>query len=81
MSSYSSYDSEFFYRFCFRIFVNRFRFRLSLNFGKTSKTNSGIRKLPFSVFIPTCNEQGAAAVFGPSHEAAGWHMSSRRADV
>jgi hypothetical protein len=47
MSSYSSYDSEFFYRFCFRIFVNRFRFRLSLNFGKTSKTNFGIRKLPF----------------------------------
>jgi hypothetical protein len=40
-------DSEFFYRFCFRIFGNRFRFRLELNFGKISKTISGIRKLPF----------------------------------
>jgi hypothetical protein len=42
--------SEFFYRFRFRIFGNRFRFRLDLNFGKISKTISGIWKLlfPFS---------------------------------
>ena len=40
-------DSEFFYRFRFHIFGNRFRFRLDLNFGKISKTISGIRKLPF----------------------------------
>jgi hypothetical protein len=40
-------DSEFFYWFCFRIFDNRFCFRLDLNFGKTSKTIPGIRKLLF----------------------------------
>jgi hypothetical protein len=51
-------DSDFFYRFCFRILGNRFRFHLDLNFGKTSKTITGIQKLmfPFSPLLETLQQ-------------------------
>ena len=74
----------FFYRFRFHIFGNRFRFRLNLNFGKISKTISGIRKILFpfsSLLMISCRqiaiESGLNDMSGVI-SSPGWEAGSLR---
>jgi hypothetical protein len=62
--NHSISDSDFFYRFRFRIFDNCFCFYLKLNFGKTLKTIPSIWNLTFSFSPPSRRKARSAPSAG-----------------